>query len=66
MLDSNSGNYQNASSFVLEISALKEENENKTEAGNNYCLSYGTEESKAKLCNSDSVADDLLKTNGKE
>ena len=53
MLDQTSSEYQNPSA-ILDISALTKQNENKT--ANDYCQTHATEESKAEVSDSDTVA----------
>ncbi|TDG97302.1 hypothetical protein EPR50_G00224420 [Perca flavescens] len=53
MLDQTSSEYQNPSA-ILVISALTKQNENKT--ANDYCQTHATEESKAEVSDSDTVA----------
>ncbi|XP_040922128.1 receptor-type tyrosine-protein kinase FLT3 [Toxotes jaculatrix] len=62
MLDQTSSDYQNAAA-ILDSSALTKQDENKTQSGNDYCQAHATEESKAEMCDSDTVAADekLLK-----
>ncbi|XP_031137920.1 receptor-type tyrosine-protein kinase FLT3 [Sander lucioperca] len=53
MLDQTSSEYQNPSA-ILDIFALTKQNENKT--ANDYCQTHATEESKAEVSDSDTVA----------
>ncbi|XP_062297514.1 receptor-type tyrosine-protein kinase FLT3 [Scomber scombrus] len=67
MLNDYSCDYQNAP-VILDISALTKQNENKTQSVNDYCKAHTTEESKAEMCDSDTVEaeEKLLKTSGTE
>ncbi|XP_054478724.1 receptor-type tyrosine-protein kinase FLT3 [Anoplopoma fimbria] len=55
MLDQTDSDYQNAAA-ILDISALTTQNENKTQSTNDYCRTHATEESKAEVSDSDTVA----------
>ncbi|XP_031706207.1 receptor-type tyrosine-protein kinase FLT3 isoform X1 [Anarrhichthys ocellatus] len=57
MLDKTSSDYQNAAA-ILDISALTKQNENKTQSANDYCQTHATEESKAEVSDTDTVAAD--------
>ncbi|XP_047423750.1 receptor-type tyrosine-protein kinase FLT3-like isoform X2 [Mugil cephalus] len=56
MLNQDSSEYQNASA-ILDISSLtKHDDDDKTQAGNDYCKTNATEDSKAEVCDSVVVA----------
>lgn len=67
MLNETFCDYQNAPA-ILDISDLTKQNESKTQSANDYCQTHTTEESKAQMCDSDTVEADekLLKTPGTE
>ncbi|XP_068588440.1 receptor-type tyrosine-protein kinase FLT3 [Cebidichthys violaceus] len=57
MLDQTSSDYQNAAA-ILDISALTKQKENKNQSANDYCQTHATEESKAEVSDTDTVAAD--------
>lgn len=67
MLNESSCDYQNAPA-ILDISFLTKQNESKMQSANDYCQTHATEESKAEVCDSDTVETDekLLKNSATE
>eukprot|EP00064_Thunnus_orientalis_P008696 superscaffoldBa00001055_g8719 len=67
MLNESSCDYQNAPA-ILDISFLMKQSESKMQSANDYCQTHATEESKAEVCDSDTVESDekLLKNSATE